>query len=435
MLDNTVAAYADELKKSSESLLEQLRRAGVAKDAASDTLTDADKQKLLAYLQASHGAPMPDRKKIILVKRSSAEIREADLGDPRRTIQVDVRGKRTFIKQHEAAPAVAEEAAASSLAAAAVAAVHSTLDLQAPEQQEVSDFVAELEAVLRDVSNAVEKSQQTSKDIGDLKERLQKRGWWDAVTANFGSSTQQELATQVLALSNSITVTQEFVRVMLKVQTQKDRVLHAFSDAVAQKIANVQADTKTLNGNQRIAALTLLGELRQQVDEQIRQRALVESHERLLQAMEQELIEAAQAQAETERELAHVQVRSAALEQRVDSIGKWQMGKDDRDGESARQMARMLADTAAIALRFSQLEAWKRDKEAGDLALRQQLLQSESQVAALKERIGGLEGRLSKLEAARLHGRSLGALIARQLPALIALGLAATAMFRTVGTP
>ena len=41
-------------KKSPETLLDQLKAAGVGKTAASDP-TESDKQKLLAYLQASHG--------------------------------------------------------------------------------------------------------------------------------------------------------------------------------------------------------------------------------------------------------------------------------------------------------------------------------------------------------------------------------------------
>ena len=51
MSSTTVAEFANELKKSADVLLDQLRSAGVAKSADSDTLTDTDKQKLLSYLQ------------------------------------------------------------------------------------------------------------------------------------------------------------------------------------------------------------------------------------------------------------------------------------------------------------------------------------------------------------------------------------------------
>ncbi|PWW48910.1 translation initiation factor IF-2 [Melaminivora alkalimesophila] len=105
MSNNTVAEFAAELKQSSQELLAQLKSAGVSKASASDALTEADKQKLLAYLQASHGAPSPDRRKITLVKKSTSEIKQADASGRARTIQVEVRKKRTFVKRDEVAEA------------------------------------------------------------------------------------------------------------------------------------------------------------------------------------------------------------------------------------------------------------------------------------------------------------------------------------------
>jgi len=97
----TVAEFAAELKKSPDTLLEQLRSAGVAKSAATDALSEADKQKLLGFLQASHGTAAPERKKITLVKKSTSEIKQADSSGKARTIQVEVRKKRTFVKRDE----------------------------------------------------------------------------------------------------------------------------------------------------------------------------------------------------------------------------------------------------------------------------------------------------------------------------------------------
>ena len=101
MSSNTVAEFASELKKSPDTLLEQLRSAGVDKSAASDALTENDKQKLLSYLQASHGTVAGERKKITLVKKSTSEIKQADATGKARTIQVEVRKKRTFIKRDD----------------------------------------------------------------------------------------------------------------------------------------------------------------------------------------------------------------------------------------------------------------------------------------------------------------------------------------------
>jgi len=97
----TVAEFANELKKSPDTLLEQLKSAGVAKSAASDRLTDADKQRLLSFLQLSHGTATGERKKITLVKKQTTEIKQADATGKARTIQVEVRKKRTFVRRDE----------------------------------------------------------------------------------------------------------------------------------------------------------------------------------------------------------------------------------------------------------------------------------------------------------------------------------------------
>ena len=111
MTNTTVAEFAKELKKSPDTLLEQLKSAGVPKGAATDELTDADKQKLLGFLKASHGTDTPERKKITLVKKSTSEIKQADATGKARTIQVEVRKKRTFVKRDENESAEVEESA------------------------------------------------------------------------------------------------------------------------------------------------------------------------------------------------------------------------------------------------------------------------------------------------------------------------------------
>ena len=110
MFSTTVAEFAIELKKSTETLLEQLKSAGVAKLAASDKLTDADKQLLLSHLQASHGTSSPERKKITLVKKSTSEIKQADASGKVRTIPVVMHKKRTFVRREDGVEVAVEVA-------------------------------------------------------------------------------------------------------------------------------------------------------------------------------------------------------------------------------------------------------------------------------------------------------------------------------------
>ena len=111
MASTTVAQLAAELNRSAAALLEQLQSAGVSKASTDDALTESDKERLLDHLRATHGTVAgAERKKITLTRKSTSEIKQADSSGKARTIQVEVRKKRTFIKRDDAAPAADEVA-------------------------------------------------------------------------------------------------------------------------------------------------------------------------------------------------------------------------------------------------------------------------------------------------------------------------------------
>ena len=109
MAVTTVAQFAQQLNRPTTALLEQLQSAGVTKQSPDDALTEADKERLLDFLRTSHGtAAAGGRTKITLTKKSTTEIKQADSSGRARTIQVEVRKKRVFVKRDDA-PAGAEE--------------------------------------------------------------------------------------------------------------------------------------------------------------------------------------------------------------------------------------------------------------------------------------------------------------------------------------
>ncbi len=116
MAVTTVAQFAAELNRPATALLEQLLSAGVAKGSTDDALTDVDKERLLDYLRTAHGTATGERKKITITRKSTSEIKQADASGKARTIQVEVRKKRTFVQRDDsasnAAAAAAEQAAA-----------------------------------------------------------------------------------------------------------------------------------------------------------------------------------------------------------------------------------------------------------------------------------------------------------------------------------
>ena len=98
-----VEQFAAELGVSGPQLLEQLRAAGVDKRKLSDSVSEQDKTRLLDYLRRAHGTG-DGQQKITLTRRQTSEIKKADSTGKSRTIQVEVRKKRVFVKREEAPP-------------------------------------------------------------------------------------------------------------------------------------------------------------------------------------------------------------------------------------------------------------------------------------------------------------------------------------------
>ena len=145
----TVAQFAIELKMPSNVLLEQLREAGVNLTSVDASVTESDKAKLLESLRRSHGAT--EGTKITLTRRKTSEIRQADGAGRSRTIQVEVRKKRTFVKRDAAeigeTPVAEGAEVATPVSAPAASAMPVTADaVAAPTEQLASRPSAEVQA-------------------------------------------------------------------------------------------------------------------------------------------------------------------------------------------------------------------------------------------------------------------------------------------------
>ena len=103
MADVTVSQFAEVLNVSVERLLAQLDEAGITLGSESDVISDDAKVELLSHLRRSHGrkedgvsaAP----RKITLKRKSQSELRLAGAQGRARTVNVEVRRKRTYIKR------------------------------------------------------------------------------------------------------------------------------------------------------------------------------------------------------------------------------------------------------------------------------------------------------------------------------------------------
>lgn len=193
-------------------------------------------------------------------------------------------------------------------------------DPQWRDEQALADFSSDLEAALRDLEASIKAREQAGEKVEQLKETLNGRNWWGTLKSSFSGETDKNLATMVEDLGASLGLTQSALRVILKVQTMKNQMLRGFSDALVNKIFKVQQDTHTLNGNQKAAALNFLQELQTQIDEQIRQQDLVESHDAALQDHARWRHGQAQAHAELVNRIDEMQATAMGAQQRLAAL-------------------------------------------------------------------------------------------------------------------
>ena len=105
MSDVTVKQLAEVVGTPVDRLLEQFRDAGLKKDGPDDPVTDEEKMELLESLRRSHGrnedTPLASRK-ITLRRKRVSELKVASSSPGRKTVNVEVRGKRTYVKRSAA---------------------------------------------------------------------------------------------------------------------------------------------------------------------------------------------------------------------------------------------------------------------------------------------------------------------------------------------
>ena len=104
MADVTVAQFAEVLKVPVDKLLVQLEQAGIRVGGPGDTISDEAKLELLTHLRRSHGQGAEDAsagapRKITLQRKQQSEIKLAGGTGRSRTVNVEVRVKRTYVKR------------------------------------------------------------------------------------------------------------------------------------------------------------------------------------------------------------------------------------------------------------------------------------------------------------------------------------------------
>jgi len=179
MQANTVAQFATELKLAPQVLLEQLRAAGVEKRAETDSLSEEDKARLLEALRRAHGGMEIEKRKVTLTRRQTSAIKQADSTGKARTIQVEVRKKRVFVKRD----------AESEVEATPAAAVIDPAELARREEEERH----QAELVARQVAEARERAERAQRELEEA-ERRRREASEQARTQDEVAHTEREHA-------------------------------------------------------------------------------------------------------------------------------------------------------------------------------------------------------------------------------------------------
>ena len=100
MAEVTVEQLAQTVGTDAAKLLSQMKDAGLPHKKADETVSDDDKRTLLSHLKRSHGGNDEAPRKITL-KRKSVSTLKTGGSSGKRTVNVEVRKKRTYVKRPE----------------------------------------------------------------------------------------------------------------------------------------------------------------------------------------------------------------------------------------------------------------------------------------------------------------------------------------------
>ena len=109
MAEVTVKQLADAVGAPVDRLLTQMQQAGLSHKSEDESVSEQEKQTLLAYLKGDKGDAAKPAGKITLKRKSTGTLKSGQ-GRAGRNVTVEVRRKRTYVKRSEAAPEAEAEA-------------------------------------------------------------------------------------------------------------------------------------------------------------------------------------------------------------------------------------------------------------------------------------------------------------------------------------
>ena len=157
MAEVTVKQLAQVVGTPIDKLLEQLGDAGIAKTGEDDMISDSEKLALLTHLRESRGqsGASGGSKKITLKRKRVSELKTDASG--RKKVNVEVRGRRTYVRPGDESPAATRRPAAEDVAAkeASAPAVSDASDANVVESAPIADSASAADQVAEQVAQQV----------------------------------------------------------------------------------------------------------------------------------------------------------------------------------------------------------------------------------------------------------------------------------------
>ena len=94
---------AEQIGISGEKLLQQLEAAGIGGKKTDGALDDAERDTLLAYLRGGKASPAAEKaqQRVTLSRRTSTAVKQSSRTGPARTVHVEVKKRRTYVRRGE----------------------------------------------------------------------------------------------------------------------------------------------------------------------------------------------------------------------------------------------------------------------------------------------------------------------------------------------
>ena len=108
MSNTSIKEFAEKLTLSTEKLLSQIEKAGIKNKNIDSSLSEEEKITLLKYLKGLHGEAADAPKKVTLNRKKVQKL-SLSSGGGKRTVSVEVRKKRTYVKKPEVVEQPVEE--------------------------------------------------------------------------------------------------------------------------------------------------------------------------------------------------------------------------------------------------------------------------------------------------------------------------------------